>query len=175
MDFRTSRRWLYKIVSKLSGRCLDVVGMSMEDGAGIQIWDYMGGDNQQWRIVDPTVPAAEKPVKKAAAPSAKKSAAKTTGKPAAKTTKAASKPAAEKSAKPAKTQTKTTAAKTAKQRLKRLRRILRRPAAKRKANEFKSADQYMARGFFWYRYGCLRLPLRFRQIRCKSDKVYLTT
>ena len=122
MLFRSNQKWifepvgdgLYKIVSKLSGRCLDVVGMSMEDGAGIQIWDYMGGDNQQWRIVDPTVPAAEKPVKKAAAPSAKKSAAKTTGKPAAKTTKAASKPAAEKSAKPAKTQTKTTAAKTAK-------------------------------------------------------------
>ena len=34
-----------------SGKVLDVDGLSTSDGAGIQQWDYLGGENQQWRLV----------------------------------------------------------------------------------------------------------------------------
>ena len=74
----------------LHSRLLErAVKLSDENGAPIQIWDDMDGDNQLWKVEDPNAPK-EEPVKKAApkAP-AKKSAAK---KPAAKKeTKAAPK------------------------------------------------------------------------------------
>ncbi|MFL6447193.1 MAG: RICIN domain-containing protein [Bryobacteraceae bacterium] len=36
------------IVSKNSGKCLDVVGISMNAGAGVQQWSCWGGDNQKF-------------------------------------------------------------------------------------------------------------------------------
>jgi len=43
----------YKIVSKLSGKALDVRGGNEATGSGlpIQQWDYLGGANQQWQLV----------------------------------------------------------------------------------------------------------------------------
>jgi hypothetical protein len=43
----------YKIVSKLSGKVLDVRGGNEATGNGfpIQQWDYLGGANQQWQLV----------------------------------------------------------------------------------------------------------------------------
>lgn len=40
----------YKIVSKNSGKVLDVSGVSQADGANICQWEYVGGENQQWNI-----------------------------------------------------------------------------------------------------------------------------
>lgn len=44
----------YKIVNKNSGKALDVSGASTANGADVIQWDYLGGDNQQWRIVEVT-------------------------------------------------------------------------------------------------------------------------
>jgi hypothetical protein len=38
------------IRAKHSGKVLDVAGISMANGAQIQQWDYLGGDNQKWRL-----------------------------------------------------------------------------------------------------------------------------
>jgi hypothetical protein len=43
----------YMIVSKLSGKVLDVRGGSgaTANGLPIQQWDYLAGANQQWQLV----------------------------------------------------------------------------------------------------------------------------
>lgn len=41
----------YEIVSRLSGKVLDVTGLSTDDGGGIQQWDYLSGANQQWSFL----------------------------------------------------------------------------------------------------------------------------
>jgi Ricin-type beta-trefoil lectin domain-like/HYR domain/Secretion system C-terminal sorting domain/Lectin C-type domain len=46
----------YKIIHRASGKSLDVAGASTENNAKIQIWDYHGGNNQLWQIVE--VPCA---------------------------------------------------------------------------------------------------------------------
>jgi hypothetical protein len=38
----------YNLVSKNSGKCLDVDGASTSEGAGLQQWDCWGGANQKW-------------------------------------------------------------------------------------------------------------------------------
>jgi hypothetical protein len=40
----------YKIVSRNSGKALDVNGSSTADGAAMIQWDYWGGNNQQWQL-----------------------------------------------------------------------------------------------------------------------------
>ena len=40
----------YAIVSKLSGKVLDVSDLSMNNGAAIQQWEFLGGMNQQWLL-----------------------------------------------------------------------------------------------------------------------------
>jgi uncharacterized protein (TIGR03437 family) len=40
----------YEIVNKLSGKVLDVYGGSTSDGAPVQQWDYLGGNNQKWYL-----------------------------------------------------------------------------------------------------------------------------
>ncbi|MGQ1787400.1 RICIN domain-containing protein [Saccharicrinis sp. GN24d3] len=40
----------YKIISKNSGKALDVSGISHDDGANIYQWEYVGQENQQWSI-----------------------------------------------------------------------------------------------------------------------------
>jgi len=41
----------YHIVSKHSGKCLDVSGWQTDNGVPIQQWSYHGGDNQKWKLV----------------------------------------------------------------------------------------------------------------------------
>jgi hypothetical protein len=41
----------FEIMSRLSGKALDVTALSTDDGAGIQQWDYLSGSNQQWSFV----------------------------------------------------------------------------------------------------------------------------
>jgi Predicted beta-xylosidase len=43
---------VYKIISKRSGKALDVSGYSSNPGALIDQWAYVGGNNQRWEIVD---------------------------------------------------------------------------------------------------------------------------
>lgn len=40
----------YKIISRNSGKGLDVNGSSTADGGNIIQWDYWGGNNQQWKL-----------------------------------------------------------------------------------------------------------------------------
>jgi hypothetical protein len=40
----------YRICSKLSGKCLDVVVAGQANGARVQQWDFGGGANQKWLI-----------------------------------------------------------------------------------------------------------------------------
>ena len=40
----------FKIVSKLSGKALDVTGFSLSNGTLIQQYSYLGGDNQRWQL-----------------------------------------------------------------------------------------------------------------------------
>lgn len=42
----------YVIVSRNSGKVLDVVGNSTDDGANVQQWQYNGTGNQKWEIVN---------------------------------------------------------------------------------------------------------------------------
>ncbi|AWM35119.1 RICIN domain-containing protein [Hymenobacter nivis] len=42
----------YRITSQISGKSLDVSGVSMQNGAVLHQWDYVGGANQQWQLVD---------------------------------------------------------------------------------------------------------------------------
>jgi len=46
----------YKIVSRHSGKCLDVTGFSTQDGAPIILWDCHGGPNQLWQLGIMTAP-----------------------------------------------------------------------------------------------------------------------
>jgi hypothetical protein len=39
-----------RIIAKHSGKCLDVGGESMDEGAGVIQWSYWGGDNQKWKL-----------------------------------------------------------------------------------------------------------------------------
>jgi hypothetical protein len=41
----------YTLVSKNSGKCLDVSAYSMANGGNIQQWSCTGADNQRWRLV----------------------------------------------------------------------------------------------------------------------------
>ncbi|NUT52902.1 MAG: hypothetical protein HOV94_37290, partial [Saccharothrix sp.] len=41
----------YRITARHSGKALDVRDASTTNGAGIQQWDYAGGQNQRWRFV----------------------------------------------------------------------------------------------------------------------------
>lgn len=41
----------YRLVSKYSGKVLDVSYISKEDGANVHQWEYVGGYNQQWKLV----------------------------------------------------------------------------------------------------------------------------
>ena len=38
----------FRVTAKHSGKVLDVRGVSTANGAQIQQWDYLGGDNQRW-------------------------------------------------------------------------------------------------------------------------------
>src|SRR5262245_35252151 len=40
------------ILARVSGKGLDVKDRSTEDGAPVQLWDYVGGPNQAWNIID---------------------------------------------------------------------------------------------------------------------------
>ncbi|NQE44611.1 RNA 2'-phosphotransferase, partial [ANME-1 cluster archaeon GoMg2] len=40
----------YVITAKHSGKCLDVGGISTDDGANIIQWDYWRGDNEKWKL-----------------------------------------------------------------------------------------------------------------------------
>lgn len=42
----------YRITSQISGKCLDIEGISMQSGAAAHQWNYVGGYNQQWQIID---------------------------------------------------------------------------------------------------------------------------
>ncbi|PRX19735.1 pectate lyase C [Orenia metallireducens] len=42
----------YSIIARHSGKGLEVYNFSTENGANINQWDYWGGDNQQWQIID---------------------------------------------------------------------------------------------------------------------------
>lgn len=42
----------YKIVSRNSGKALDIPGHSSTNGTQLGQWAYNGGDNQQWQIID---------------------------------------------------------------------------------------------------------------------------
>ncbi len=41
----------FEITNKLSGKALDVIGASTQNGARIQQYDFLNGANQQWRLV----------------------------------------------------------------------------------------------------------------------------
>lgn len=95
----------FKLRSKVSGRCLDVVAMSVSDGARIQLWDDLDGENQKWMLIPVSAPKAEKPVEEKKAPARKPAAKKAPAKkpaaekaPAEKKTAAAKKTAAKKPA-----------------------------------------------------------------------------
>ncbi len=42
---------VYKIVAKCSGKAMDVADVSKNPGANIHQWDYVGGENQKWKLV----------------------------------------------------------------------------------------------------------------------------
>ena len=103
-----------KLKSMLSGKVLDIAGIAAGNGARVQIWEDVNGDNQLWRLTEvkpETAPAqqAEKPAakkapKKAAPakkPAAKKAAPAKKEAPAKKATPAAKKAEAAKKAAPA--------------------------------------------------------------------------
>ncbi|MEY4588167.1 MAG: hypothetical protein RL497_243 [Pseudomonadota bacterium] len=41
----------FSIVSRFSGKALDVVALNTQDQAPVRLWTYWGGDNQQWQFV----------------------------------------------------------------------------------------------------------------------------
>ena len=63
-----------KIVHPMSGKVLDIVDMSDEDGAPAQIWEDVNGQGQQWKFVTNVPKASTKTVRKTAS---KKTAAQT--------------------------------------------------------------------------------------------------
>jgi hypothetical protein len=40
----------YLVRNRWDGRCLDVAGLSQDNGADVIVWDCWGGPNQQWAI-----------------------------------------------------------------------------------------------------------------------------
>jgi GH43 family beta-xylosidase len=42
----------YRLVSRSSGKCLDLMGGSTADGANVALWTCNSGNNQKWRIED---------------------------------------------------------------------------------------------------------------------------
>jgi hypothetical protein len=42
----------YKIIAKHSAKSMDVSGNSLNDGANVHQWDYVGGNNQRWNVLD---------------------------------------------------------------------------------------------------------------------------
>jgi len=42
---------VYKLVAKCSGKALDVSEVSKTAGANVHQWDYVGGENQKWKLV----------------------------------------------------------------------------------------------------------------------------
>lgn len=71
-----------KIKSNLAGKCLDLVNMNTENGAVLQIWADVNGDNQYWTINEVT----RKPKTSAKATAAKaKAEVKVAAESAAKT------------------------------------------------------------------------------------------
>jgi len=38
------------IISKLTGKCMDIQGYRSDDGAPVQQWDYLGNTNQLWTL-----------------------------------------------------------------------------------------------------------------------------
>ena len=77
-----------KIKSNLAGKCLDLVNMNTENGAVLQIWADVNGDNQYWTINEVT----RKPKTSAKATAAKaKAEVKAAAESAAKTVDAAAK------------------------------------------------------------------------------------
>ena len=55
-----------KIVNVHSGKALDIVDMSSEDGAPAQIWESVEGEGQQWKFVSTQEKAPAKTVRKTA-------------------------------------------------------------------------------------------------------------
>ena len=91
-----------KIKSNLAGKCLDVIGMNTDNGAGLQIWADVNGDNQYWTIAEVT----RKPktsAKAAAAKEAAKAKEEAVEAPKAEPAKQAETPKAVEKAAPAKT------------------------------------------------------------------------
>ncbi|HEY6529772.1 MAG TPA: RICIN domain-containing protein [Cellvibrionaceae bacterium] len=41
----------FSVVSRFSGKALDVVALNTQDQAPVRLWTYWGGDNQQWQFV----------------------------------------------------------------------------------------------------------------------------
>ena len=60
-----------KLLNVQSGKVLDIVDMSEEDGASAQLWDDVDGVGQQWKLV----PAGESAPAKTVTKTAKKPAA----------------------------------------------------------------------------------------------------
>ena len=44
------RHWNLVLISRSSGKVMDVTGVSVDDGVPVQIWDYHGNGNQRWWI-----------------------------------------------------------------------------------------------------------------------------
>lgn len=42
----------YEIIAKHSGKCLDVAGVAMHNGANIHQWDCHSGQNQRWNLTE---------------------------------------------------------------------------------------------------------------------------
>ena len=40
----------YKIKSKQTDKCIDISGISTEDGAKLQLWSDVDGNNQKWQM-----------------------------------------------------------------------------------------------------------------------------
>jgi hypothetical protein len=40
----------FRIVSNLTGKCVEVSGAATTDGARVTQWDHLGGAHQQWRL-----------------------------------------------------------------------------------------------------------------------------
>lgn len=52
---------LYEIRNRETGKCIDVSGISMADGALIHQWGYLGGDNQKFSMVSPSTAPIKSP------------------------------------------------------------------------------------------------------------------
>lgn len=52
-------------LTAVSGKCMDIVDISMQDDARLQIWEDLDGENQKWML---NALAAPKPARKPRAP-----------------------------------------------------------------------------------------------------------